>query len=110
MIREGGLGGKMVLSVNGAEDIVIDPADCEKDDKGRCLFPYYLSAIQMAEPVTATYTWGDGETVSKTFSVQDYVEAVVADDRFPTELKDLCKNLTIGRKEMISPTCLKPTR
>ena len=38
-------------------------------------FTCYVKSIQMAETITATYHYGDGKTISKTYSVEEYFQA-----------------------------------
>ena len=37
-------------------------------------FTCYVKSIQMAETITATYHYGDGKTISKTYSVEEYFQ------------------------------------
>ena len=37
-------------------------------------FTFYVNSIQMADTITATFHYGDGKTVSRTYSVEEYFE------------------------------------
>ena len=43
----------------------------------RYAFDFELSSIEMAEPITCTFTYGENETVTYSYSVKDYVEAAL---------------------------------
>ncbi|MBP5255036.1 MAG: hypothetical protein J6Z23_06635, partial [Lachnospiraceae bacterium] len=46
-------------------------------------FTCYVNAIQMADTITATFHYGDGPTLEKTYSVREYLEKFSAEqDRF----------------------------
>ena len=60
-----------------------DPFDesCQ-DPKGNYGFTCYVTSIEMAETITAVFHYGDDQTVTKTFSVKEYVtrfEAIQAE-------------------------------
>jgi len=52
-----------------------DYADSSAKKSGKRGFVCYVNAIQMAEPITATFHWTEGEeekTIEKTYAVRDY--------------------------------------
>lgn len=64
---------------NGRTSRPIPLSEADTSEKtGTRGFYFELSSIEMAEPVTCTFTYGDGETVSTTCSVMDYVKSVDA--------------------------------
>ncbi len=48
--------------------------DLPTNSKGYVGFTFYVNTIQMADTITATLNYGDGETLVKTYSVKDYFE------------------------------------
>ena len=50
------------------------------DIDGRKVFGCDVFSIEMAEPITAVFHYGEGKTVSKTWSVQDYLEKFQSSD------------------------------
>ena len=60
------------FTVNGKESE--DPFDenCQ-DPKGNYGFTCYVTSIEMADTITAVFHYGDDQTVTKTFSVKEYV-------------------------------------
>ncbi|MBR3305466.1 MAG: hypothetical protein IKI74_06535, partial [Christensenellaceae bacterium] len=73
----------MIFTVNGKDQRVeFDPTFMNASKK------YYgftcsVNAVQMAEPITAVFHYGEGRTISKTYSVKEYMEVFDANrDRF----------------------------
>ncbi|MBR6239258.1 MAG: S8 family serine peptidase [Clostridia bacterium] len=64
----------MIFTVNGKDQRVeFDPMFMNASKK------YYgftcsVNAVQMAEPITAVFHYGEGRTISKTYSVKEYME------------------------------------
>ena len=46
------------------------------NDKGYYGFTCYVTSIQMADTITAVYHYGNGNTVSKEYSVERYIQAI----------------------------------
>ena len=44
------------------------------DDSGMVGFTCYVNAIEMAEPITAVFNYGNGMTETKTYSVKQYIQ------------------------------------
>lgn len=64
----------MEFTVNGLTHRA-DFDDSFKNTSGEYYgFRCYVNSIQMAEPITAVFHYGDGQTVSETYSVDDYIE------------------------------------
>ncbi len=66
------IGGRNARS---SDAISLSDADTS-EETGTRGFYFELSSVEMAEPITCTFYYGNGETVSKTCSVKDYVELV----------------------------------
>lgn len=74
--------GEAVFKIGGrnartSSPIPLNEADTS-ENTGTRGFYFELSSIEMAEPITCTFTFGDDETVSATRSVMDYVNSVDA--------------------------------
>ena len=52
-----------------------DPAFRDINDRGYYGFTVYVNSNEMAEPVTAVFHYGDGQTMENTYSVRDYIIA-----------------------------------
>ena len=66
----------MEFSVSGKDGVTTtDPFDAQDmNDAGTYhAFTCYVSSIQMADTITATFHYGDGQTVSQNYSVAQYV-------------------------------------
>lgn len=63
----------MTFTVNDKEETASFNSDF-KDREGYYGFTGHINAIQMAEPVTCTFHYGGGETVSTTVKASDYIE------------------------------------
>ncbi len=85
--------GEAVFEIGGRNARISDPislSDADtSEETGTRGFYFELSSLEMAEPITRTFVYGNGETVSKTCSVKDYVESVdkLVDER-PDEIDD----------------------
>lgn len=51
-------------------------------------FTYYMSSVQMADKITATFHYGDNLSVSQEYSVKEYLDNIL-EGNFSTEAKDL---------------------
>ncbi len=73
--------GYAVFSIGGKNARKTDPIPLSKADYNPSLrypgFFFELSSIEMAEPVTCTFTYAEGRSVSKDFSVKEYVQLVM---------------------------------
>ncbi len=82
-----------VFSIGGKKMRTTEPitiADATYDSaNSRYAFDFELSSIEMAEPVTCTFTYGDGETVGLVYSVKQYVQAALDSDRL-SEAEKAC--------------------
>ena len=63
-------GSYMTFTVNGTEQ-TMTAAEAE-EAAGRRIFTCYLNTLQMAEEIKAVYHYGDGKTISHTYSLQEY--------------------------------------
>ena len=72
--------GEAQFEIGGRNARETDPiflSDADKSEEtGTRGFYFELSSVEMAEPITCTFAYGNGETVSKTCSVMDYVRSV----------------------------------
>ena len=60
-----------------------DPGHRDVNGKGYYGFTAYVTSVEMAEPITAVFHYGEGETVQDVFSVKDYIVGYEAvQDRF----------------------------
>ncbi len=86
--------GYMTFTAGGRErpDATFDPSVRSKDGTGYG-FTCSLSSIQMADEVVATYHWGDGLETSKTYSVKDYLQAVLSDGTYDDETVALVRSV-----------------
>lgn len=60
---------------------------------GRYKFTCLVNSIQMADTITATYHFGENETVTEEYSVKKYIEDIVASDTMDDTTKNLVKSL-----------------
>lgn len=82
------------ISGRGGKTTKVKLSDITAETDGRYKFTCPVSAVQMAETITATYHYGENETAENTYSVKQYVEAVVASDAAEcAAVKDLIKAL-----------------
>lgn len=52
-------------------------------------FRCYINSIQMADPITATFHYGSGKTITKTYSAKTYIDTVMGMAGFSDEVKAL---------------------
>lgn len=62
-------------------------------EDGRYKFTCLVNSIQMADTITATYHFGENETVTEEYSVKKYIEDIVASDTMDDTTKKLVKSL-----------------
>ena len=72
---------KIVMTVNG-KDTEIAWADGKDAGTNQKYFTCPLNSLEMGDTVTAVFSWGDGEEITNTYSVNEYVEYITghADD------------------------------
>ena len=68
----------MTFAITGATPLSSDPvpfdANNTNGDGTYCGFTCYVASIQMADTITATFHYGDGQTVTKDYSIKQYIE------------------------------------
>ncbi len=83
-------GAYAVFSIGGRNARTTGPiaiADAEYDAaRNRYGFMFELSSIEMAEPITCTFTYGGDKTVETTMSVRDYIDSALAYGLKPVEV------------------------
>jgi hypothetical protein len=69
----------MTFTISGSGSVTADPvafdANNTNNDGTLYGFSVFVKSIQMADVVTATFHYGDGQTIEKTYSVKEYIEA-----------------------------------
>ena len=66
------------------------PVDRKFTDKdGYYGFKCYVTSIQMADPITATFYYGDGKSVQQSYSVKRYLDNMINRSTTSTEMKNL---------------------
>ena len=89
-------GSYMTFDVTNYDTTLQDEFDStDVNAGGKYCFTCFLSSVQMAETVTPTLHYGDGETMTGAgFSVKDYIDYVVANSgSFDSTVVDLVKAL-----------------
>ena len=73
------VGTYMTFAISGAGSVSEEPIyfDEEQMNSDQLYFGFtcYVSSIQMADTITATYHYGDGLTVSHTYSIAQYIDS-----------------------------------
>ena len=70
-------GSYMTFAVgNGAETSRAGFSARDRNSSGRYGFTCFVNSLQMADTISAVFHYGNGWTVSKTYSVEDYIRAV----------------------------------
>ena len=68
----------MTFAITGASPLPDDPVPFDADNmngNGTYYgFTCYVTSIQMADTITATFHYGDGQTVSEEYSIKQYIE------------------------------------
>lgn len=77
------------------EEITMNINNCDRDNDLRYTATYYLSAIELSEPVTLTVYAVDGTTVLayKSCSAEDYVKLLLEDEIATEKEKNIAKTL-----------------
>ena len=91
-------GGTMELKFENKEyiaPITVNITDCPTDGNGCYMATYYLSAIELSEPVMLTVYDADGTTVlaKKSCSAEDYVNLLLIDEEATEAEKNIGKTL-----------------
>ena len=72
----------MTFSISGKGTTTVrddyDPTFKNKSGNGYYGFTCYVNSIQMAETITAVFHYGDGQTVTETYSIKQYLESLDA--------------------------------
>ncbi|MBQ3447807.1 MAG: hypothetical protein IJG37_09225, partial [Synergistaceae bacterium] len=82
----------MAFDVNGdSKSNVPQPYDPEFMNQKKTYYGFrcYINSIQMADPVTATFHYGGGMTVTKTYSAKSYIDTVLGMAGFSDEVRAL---------------------
>ncbi len=70
----------MTFAITGASPIPSDPVPFDAGNTNAKStyygFTCYVTSIQMADTITATFHYGDGQTVSEEYSIKQYIETV----------------------------------
>lgn len=63
------------------------------EENGKYFFTCYVNSLQMADAITATFHYGDGQTIENVYSVKDYIDYIVAapENSFDTSTVALAK-------------------
>lgn len=92
-INEEAKDGYMEFTVQGKTVATIPASGCAKDESGYYLFQCDLTSVQMSEPVTATYHWGENRSIKATYSIEDYAAQLLEDSQYSAEAKDAVRAL-----------------
>ena len=66
----------MEFSINGGTSIVPFDKNSKNASGKYYRFTCYVTSVEMADTITAIFHYGDGQTVSKKYSVLDYINAI----------------------------------
>ena len=88
----------MTFTISGKGTVPSDPvtfdADNTNSDGTLYGFSCYVNAIQMADTITATFHYGNGQTIEKQYSIMQYYEAFKEHaGEFDEETRDLVRAL-----------------
>ncbi len=68
----------MTFAITGAQPVSTDPVPFDANNTNVTGtyygFSCYVTSIQMADTITATFHYGDGQTVTKDYSIKQYIE------------------------------------
>ncbi len=92
-LNENAENGRMVFTVQGKDVATVEASECKKDEQGRYMFQCDLTSVQMSEPVTATYHWGENRSVKVLYSIEDYAAQLLEDSQYSAEAKAAVKAL-----------------
>ena len=69
----------MTFEISGKGSVSGDPVvfNPEQTSKNNTLYGFtcYVNSIQMADTITATFHYGDGQTISETYSIRQYIDS-----------------------------------
>ena len=69
----------MTFGISGAGEVSSDPVpfDPTQTNASGALYGFtcYVTSIQMADTITATFHYGDGQTISETYSIRQYIDS-----------------------------------
>ncbi len=86
--------GTMKLTFMDNEPITMNITDCPRDSNLRYTATYYLSAIELSEPVTLTVYDKYGQPLAqKSRSAEDYVNLLLKDEKATEQEKNVAKSL-----------------
>lgn len=99
LLLSGQIGVNFYMTLPEIEGVTYTPSNCWMDftiqgkaatpqpydetfnytDDGRTYYGFrcYINSIQMAEPITATFHYGDGQTITQDYSASDYLDTVL---------------------------------
>ena len=88
----------MTFDISGKGTVSSDPvpvSETQMNSKGTYYgFSCYVNAIQMADTITATFHYGNGQTIEKQYSIMQYYEAFKEHaDEYTEQTKDLVRAL-----------------
>ena len=88
----------MTFTISGKGTVPSDPvtfdADNTNSDGTLYGFSCYVNAIQMADTITATFHYGNGQTIEKQYSIMQYYEAFKEHaGEYPEQTKELVRAL-----------------
>ena len=75
------MGSYMTFEISGKGTVSTDPVPYDPthtytyENKSYYGFTCYVNSIQMADTITATFHYGDGQTVSEEYSIKQYIES-----------------------------------
>ncbi len=78
------------FTINGATGNPAMLSNAEKTDDGY-MFTCYINSVQMADTITATFHYGDDETITNEYSAKNYLDAVLSDGTYSEKLVNLVK-------------------
>lgn len=86
--------GTMELKFMDEEPVTMNITDCPKDSNLRYTATYYLSAIELSEPVTLTvYDKAGNPLAEKSRSAEEYVNLLLDDEKATEKEKNIAKTL-----------------
>jgi hypothetical protein len=88
----------MTFTISGKGTVPSDPVYCDVNNRNRSrtlyAFACYVNAIQMADTITATFHYGNGQTIEKQYSIMQYYEAFKEhEDEYSEQTRDLVRAL-----------------
>lgn len=88
----------MTFTISGKGTVPSDPVYYNANNRNRSstlyAFACYVNAIQMADTITATFHYGNGQTIEKQYSIMQYYEAFKEHaDEYTEQTKELVRAL-----------------